>query len=108
MFSHYMQFCLRGMQRHPVLTGLVVLVIVIAVAAAMTRYSAYRNASRHPGAQKSEPLYSVQIDNWGLGPREYPDRRAANGAYLPRRREVGGRMQGPPSDAGLSMPSTTR
>lgn len=65
MFSYYLQLGLRSLRRNPLLTALMVMAIGFGVAASMITYSVFRAVSGNPIPEKSERLFTPQIDSWG-------------------------------------------
>ena len=65
MFGYYFQLGLRSLRRNPVLTTLMVVAIGFGVAASMITYSVFRAVSGNPIPDKSDVLFTPQIDSWG-------------------------------------------
>lgn len=68
MLAYYAQLGFRSLRRSPILTALMIVVIGVGVAAAMTCYSVFRATSGDPIPQKSSQLFIAQIDNYGPDP----------------------------------------
>lgn len=68
MLAYYAQLGFRSLRRNPVLTTLMIVVIAVGVAAAMTCYAVFRATSGDPIPQKSSQLFIAQVDNYGPDP----------------------------------------
>ena len=64
MFFYYLRLGAMSVQRHPLLTGLMLAAIAIGIGACMTVVTIYHVMSGNPIPHKSDQLYYVQLDNW--------------------------------------------
>jgi putative ABC transport system permease protein len=69
VFGYYLDLALRSLKRNPVLTGLMITAIGFGIGTSMTSFCVSRAMSGDPIPEKSQQLFTVQIDNLG------PDRR---------------------------------
>ncbi len=67
MFNYYCALALRSLRRNVVLTALMIAAIGVGIAASMTTLTVYRSMAANPIPGKSQQLWAVQIDNWGVG-----------------------------------------
>jgi len=65
MLGYYFRLGLRSLRRNPALTALMVMAIGFGVAASMITYAVFRAVSGNPIPEKSERLFTPQIDSWG-------------------------------------------
>jgi putative ABC transport system permease protein len=65
MFSYNLKLALRSLRRNVVITALMVAAIGVGIGASMTVYTVVRAMSGNPIPQKSDRLFTPQIDVWG-------------------------------------------
>ncbi|REM04433.1 ABC transporter permease, partial [Mycobacterium tuberculosis] len=62
MIAYYFRLALRSFRRNKVLTALMVIAIALGIGASMTTLTVFHVLSGDPIPQKSDRLFSVQID----------------------------------------------
>src|ERR1700683_632391 len=65
MFGYNLKLALRSLRRNVVITALMVAAIGVGIGASMTIYTVVRAMSGNPIPQKSDQLFTPQIDVWG-------------------------------------------
>src|SRR5580658_7663404 len=65
MFGYNLKLALRSLRRNVAITALMVAAIGVGIGASMTIYTVVRAMSGNPIPQKSERLFTPQIDVWG-------------------------------------------
>lgn len=70
MFGYYLRLATRSLRRNIVITALMVAAVGVGIGASMTVYTVVRAMSGDPIPQKSDRLYSAQIDVWGPPTRQ--------------------------------------
>ncbi|WP_440223942.1 ABC transporter permease [Dokdonella sp. MW10] len=75
MFTYYLQLGIRSLRRNPILTLLMVIGIALGIAASMTTLTVMYLMGSDPIPWKSDKLFYVQLDNWGVDDAFYDDGR---------------------------------
>jgi putative ABC transport system permease protein len=70
MLKYYLVLALRSLKRNMALTVLIIAAISVGIGASMTTVTVFRAMSADPIPQKSEQVFTVQIDNWGPANRK--------------------------------------
>ncbi|MGH7121585.1 MAG: ABC transporter permease [Acetobacteraceae bacterium] len=65
MFGYYLHLALRSLRRNVVLTLLMIAAIAVGIGASMTTLTVFRAMSADPIPEKSDQLFTPQIDNYG-------------------------------------------
>jgi putative ABC transport system permease protein len=65
MFGYHLKLALHSLQRNVVITALMVAAVGVGIGASMTVYTILWGMSGNPIPQKSDQLYTAQIDVWG-------------------------------------------
>jgi putative ABC transport system permease protein len=65
MFGYHLRLALHSLQRNVVITALMVAAVGVGIGASMTVYTILSGMSGNPIPQKSDQLYTAQIDVWG-------------------------------------------
>ncbi len=83
MFGYHLQLALHSLQRNVVITALMVAAVGVGIGASMTVYTILWGMSGDPIPQKSDQLYTPQIDAWGP-PLRPPGSQAARDRLPPQ------------------------
>jgi putative ABC transport system permease protein len=66
MFFYYLRLSLQSLKRNALLNGLMILAIALGIGVSMTTITVYYLMSADPIPQKSDKLFAVQLDSWGI------------------------------------------